>query len=114
MHQKNENPAAEATARGANDAVHAEGLAGATYSTPGERPHPKKLALRPRPGHLEFWLVVVDDLPEFPIRRAKLSNWRRFRNIAAFRTGVSFPSQAPANWISRVKAAVAAQGGGAS
>lgn len=114
MHQKNGNPAAEATARGANDAVHAEGLAGPTYSTPGERPHPKKLALWPRPGHPEFWLIVVDDLPEFPIRRTKLPAWRRFRNITAYHTGASFPVQAPANWISLVNAAVAAEGGGAS
>jgi hypothetical protein len=113
MARKKKTPAAVATAVGANDAAHAEGLARANYSTRGERPHPKKLALRPRPGHPEFWLIVVDDLPEFPIRRTKLPAWRRFRNITVYHTGASFPVQASANWMSLVKAAVAAEGGGA-
>jgi hypothetical protein len=114
MPHTSENPAAGRTANGAGTNAVARGAAGTNHSTPKTRAHPQKLYLRMFYGRPEFWLVKVDDLPEFRIRRTKLRKWRRFCNVARHHIGVEFPENEPESWTAMVMDAVSQAEGGAA
>jgi hypothetical protein len=105
----NSNPP-DAKSDGLGNIATAGGIAVTKPSTVRERPHPKNLVVRSCPKRPEHWLVAVDELTEFPIRRDRLTRWKRFRNIARHQIGVEFPKSVPANWAALV---AEAEGGAA-
>jgi hypothetical protein len=106
MPQKAKSPVAGRTASGAGTDAVARGAAGTNNSTPSQCAHPQKLDLRECCGRPDYWLVRVDELSEFPIRRTKLCKWRRFRNVARHHLSVEFPEAAPISWTAMVTDAV--------
>ncbi len=111
MNQENENPAADVTADGAKNVAEHNG---GQPTTLGDRPHPHGLALRRCPERPDYWLVAIDDLTEFPVRKDRFLRWRRFRNVARHQLGFMLPEEKPANWRGLVEAAVARVEGDAS
>jgi hypothetical protein len=78
----------------------------AKLTTPNKREHPQKLALRPCPRRPTHWLAKIDDLAEFPIRRAKLARWKRVRNVARYQLNIELPAVPPPRWNEIVAAAM--------
>jgi hypothetical protein len=77
------------------------------------RSYPARLTVQPCPGKPEHWLVAVDNLAPFPIRRTKLVRWKRFRNVTLHQIGAEFPEEPPPDWDAMVVAAEA-EGGATS
>jgi hypothetical protein len=67
------------------------------------------ISIRPKPADPDFVLVLLEGHAEFPIRRAKLRVFKRFRNVANYRLGVLLDDMTQDQWAQILNAA-----GGAS
>jgi hypothetical protein len=65
----------------------------------------KIVTIRPKPADPDFVLVLLEGHAEFPIRRAKLPVFRRFRNVAQHRLGIVLDDMPQDQWQQMLNAA---------
>jgi hypothetical protein len=110
MANKKENPAAVATAGGANGAVSKN--TATIAQTGGKANIPVITSIRRRPYGKTALLVSIKGVcTDMPIRDQKLRRYRRFCAAIKYRCGVNFDPMPQAAWSAIVEAAIAAEGG---
>jgi hypothetical protein len=65
----------------------------------------KIVTIRPKPADPDFVLVLLEGHAEFPIRRAKLPVFKKFRNVANYRFGVLLDDMTQDQWAQMLNAA---------
>ncbi|SRR5260221_7255092 len=111
MARKNKNPAAVATAAGAQGILSENGASIARAAADGNMP--VLTSLTRGPGGKAEWLVSIGGVcTDTPMRDRKLRRYRRFCNIIKHRFGVVFDPMPQVDWSVIVEAAIAK--GGAS
>ena len=112
MARKKRNPAAAATATGAQGNEVFSDIANLAQTVAAAN-RPVITSIRRGPGGKADWLVSIESVCiDTHFRDRKLRNYRKFCNAIEHRFGVTFDPMPQADWLAIVEAAIAE--GGAS